>query len=115
MKNTLLACALVITTGLSSTAFAGSHASHETMHERHMERMTQELNLTEQQQERISTLNTQYAERYREMRRAHREEVRALLDKEQQAKMDTLREERREKMAKRHAENKRGDRAHGDH
>jgi Spy/CpxP family protein refolding chaperone len=112
MKHTLLACALALTTSLSAAAFAGAHSDHEGMHERHMERMTQELGLTAQQQEQIGNLNKGYAERSRDMRQAHREEVRKLLDAEQQAKMDAMREQRREQMIQRHADHARGDHGH---
>lgn len=114
MKHTLIACTLVLTTGLSAASMAGQHQDHKGMHDRHMEHMTRELGLTEQQQEQIGSVNSKYAERYRETRQAHRDEVRKLLNAEQQEKMETLRDERREKMAKRHADYKRGDQAQSD-
>lgn len=115
MKHTLLACALALTTGLSAAAVAEAHTHHDAMQPRHMEHMTEALGLTTRQQEQIGKLHSQYAERLGKLRQAHREDVRNLLDPEQQAKMDAMREQRREQMAKRHAEHKRGDHEHDNH
>lgn len=115
MKHSLIACALALTASLSATTIAAEPDNHKGLQARDMEHMTQELGLTEQQQEQIANLNSKYAERYREMRQSHREEVGRLLNAEQQVKMATLREERRERMIKRHAEYKRGDQAQRDH
>ncbi len=98
MKHTFIACALVLATGFSAPGFAGQHKDHEGMHERRMERMAEELNLTDEQQDKIGAINSKYAKQYRELSQAHRKEVRKILSKDQQEKMQTLREERREEM-----------------
>lgn len=103
MKHTLIACVLVIATGFSAAGFAGQHKGAEKMQVRHMDRMAQELELSAEQKEQIGTLNSLYAERYRELSQAHRKEVRSLLNEEQQTKMQQMREERHEKMSERHA------------
>lgn len=102
MKHTLIACVLVMAGGFSAAGFAGPHKDADSMHERHMERMAKELDLNSDQQEQISTINREYSERYRELSQAHRDEVGNLLNEEQRTKMQTMRDERRNKMAKNH-------------
>lgn len=103
MKHTLIACVLAMAGGFSAVGFAGQHKDADSMHERRMEHMTQELDLNSDQQEQISTINREYAKRYRELSQAQRDEVGHLLNEEQQAKMQTMRDERRNKMAKNRA------------
>lgn len=115
MKHTLIACALVVAGGFSAAGFAAQHNDAESMHARHLDRMALELELSAEQKEKIGTLNGTYAERYRELSQAHRQEVRNLLNEEQQARMQQMRKERHEKMSEHHARHADGKhRAHAD-
>jgi Spy/CpxP family protein refolding chaperone len=100
MKHTLLACVLVFASGFSAASFAEQPKHMEGAHERRMERMTQELGLSADQQTRIGALNNTYAERYHELSQTHRDEVRKLLSEDQQAKMQKMHDERRDRMAR---------------
>lgn len=103
MKHTLIACVLVMATSFSAAGFAGQHKDGKGMHERHMERMAAELDLTAEQQDQIGNINSKYAKQYRELSQSHRKEIQSLLNKEQQEKMKALRDERRDKMADYHS------------
>ena len=88
MKKFLLATTLIVAAGLSSVLLAAPAAGDR--HERGMERMTEALSLTTEQQEQI--------------RQIHEEEgakLDAVLTAEQREKADAMHEERRERMEER--------------
>lgn len=101
MKKILLASVMVIATGFSGALLADHHGKTGDRHQKHMQYMSEQLELSSEQQTQLQSLHEQHGEQYRALREQHRTEVNAILSEEQQTKMTEMRESKREKMAKR--------------
>jgi len=102
---------MIVTLTLFSTlAFAGSPM--EKGADRHMKKMAQELNLTQEQQEEIREIRQEKGEEMRELHKETQEEIRDVLNEEQRAQYDQHQkdrmekwEEKKEKWKERHGNN----------
>lgn len=115
MKKTLLATVMVIATGFSGALLADEHGKAGDRHEKYMQHMTKELDLSSEQQTQLKGIYEKHGAEHRALREKHQSEVNAVLNTDQQAKLADLREKKREKMAERWKEGKkkRADKADG--
>src|SRR5690554_5423418 len=108
MKPILIAGLFTLTTALATSTLAATEAPGKH-HQRHMERMASELQLTEQQQEQLRGIHQQQQrEQMRTLREQRQEQVNAVLTEEQRSKLQELREQRREEMRKHMQERRQG-------
>lgn len=104
MKKTLIA--LVIAT-VGATVAIGSYASseryghHENRMEHRIERMTERLNLTVEQQGQIKSLFEQQQEAYKAARQQMQENIRSVLNDEQKTTFDEMRSRHEDRMKQR--------------
>lgn len=111
MKHFLIAGLFTLATA-ASTAVLAEPADKERFHDRHMQRMASELQLTEQQQEQLREVHKEQFEKMKALHEERREKVEAILTDEQRDKWQELHEKRREDMKKHmreHRDHKRGD------
>lgn len=107
MKPILIAGLFTLTTALATSTLAATEAPGKH-HQRHMERMASELQLTEQQQEQLRGIHQQQREQMRTLREQRQEQVNAVLTEEQRSKLQEMREQRREEMRKHMQERRQG-------
>ena len=102
MKKTLIAGLFALTTAASGVALAmpGMHGDMGKHHERHMERIATELELTAEQQEQLRAVHEEQFEKMKALHEEKKERGDASLTEEQREKMQQMREEKREKMKK---------------
>lgn len=101
MKKTLIAGLFALTTATAGAALAAPDAANTGKHhERHLERMASELQLTTEQQEQLRAVHSEQFEKMKALREEKQQKVDAILTDEQRTKLQQLREERREKMQK---------------
>lgn len=105
MKNLLLASITAITIGLSGSVFAGSDKSGE-YHHRHMDRLTEKLDLTPEQQEQVREIKKEQMEKHREVHEQSRERMNEVLNDEQRQRFEEFHKENHERMKKMHGERK---------
>ena len=87
---------MIATLALFSTvAFAGSPM--EKGADRHVQRMTQELNLNEEQQQEVREIYREKGEEMRELHKETQEEIRDVLNDEQLTQYDQHQKDRMEK------------------
>lgn len=106
MKKTLLATVMVLATGFSGALLADSHGKSGDRYEKHMQYMTEKLELSSEQQGQLKGLHEKQREQRRALRETHQAEVNAILTQEQQAKMAEMRAEKHENMKKHWEEGK---------
>ncbi|SES20119.1 hypothetical protein [Halopseudomonas bauzanensis] len=108
MKKTLMAGLFALTTAASCVALAmpGMDGDKGRYHERHMERIATELELTTEQQEQLRAVHEEQFEKMKALHDERKEKVDAILTDEQRQKMQQMREEKREKMKKHMEERK---------
>jgi periplasmic protein CpxP/Spy len=101
---------IVTLTLFSAAAFAGSPM--EKGADRHVQKMTQELNLNEEQQQEVREIYREKGEEMRELHKETQEEIRDVLNDEQRAQYDQHQkdrmekwEEKKEKWKERHGNN----------
>ena len=99
MKKFLLATTLIVAAGLSSVLLAAPTAGDR--HERGMERMTEALSLTTEQQEQIRQIHEEEGAKLKSIREEGKARMDAVLTAEQREKADAMHEERRERMEER--------------
>ena len=105
MKTILIASALALTTALSAPVIAGPgmDADHG---ERMMQRMTERLGLSAEQQEQIRTIHVEQMARHKEIRQQTKSRMQEVLTDEQEQKLQEMHAERRKAMKdKYHAPN----------
>lgn len=109
MKHTLIAGLFALAT--ATTALAAPDDMHK-YHERHMERLSSELQLTTEQQEQVRAVHKEQFDKMKELHQEKQEKIRAILTDEQRTQWEELREERRDKMKKhmKDRKDKRGER-----
>lgn len=99
MKPILIAGLLALSTAASASVLAAPEDMSK-YHDRHMQRMTSELQLTEEQQQQLRTVHQEQFDKMKALHQEKQEKVEAILTDEQRSKWQELREERREKMKK---------------
>lgn len=95
-KATTLALALFTSAALAGAVHAGGF-HHGPNPDRMVKHMTEELDLTDQQQSRIKAIVEEQGTKMRALHEATKGKINQVLTPEQQAKAKTLREERMEK------------------
>lgn len=113
MKKTLIAGLFAFTTAVSCAALAmpGMDRNMSKYHDKHMERMATELELTAEQQEQMRSLHEEHFEKMKALHEEKKEKVNAILNDEQREKMQQMHEEKREQM-KQHMQDRKD--RHGD-
>lgn len=113
MKHFLIAGLFTLATAVSAAALA-EPADKAGYHDRHMQRMASELQLSEQQQEQLREVHKEQFEKMKALHEERQEKIEGILTDEQRAKWQELREQRREDMKKHmreHRGHKRGEAA----
>ncbi len=100
MKKTLIAGLFAFTTAVSGAALAmpGMDKDMGKHHEKHLDRMATELELTAEQKEQLRAVHEEQHEKFKALHDEKKQKINAILTEEQQEKMQELREEKREKM-----------------
>ncbi|SDS52151.1 hypothetical protein SAMN05216198_2137 [Halopseudomonas litoralis] len=100
MKKTLIAGLFTFTTAVSCAALAmpGNDKDMEKYHEKHLDRIATELELTAEQKEQMRSVHEEQFEKMKALHEEKQEKVDAILTDEQREKMQEMREEKREKM-----------------
>lgn len=100
MKKTLIAGLFAFTSVVSCAALAmpGHDRDMEKYHDRHMDRMAAELELTAEQKEQMRSVHEEQFEKMKALHEEKKEKVNAILNDEQREKMQQMHEEKREKM-----------------
>lgn len=103
MRKMLIASAFALTTVISAPVFAGSgvEADHG---ERMMQRMTEKLGLSAEQQEQIRTIHTEQMARHKDIREQTKSRMQEVLTDEQEKKLQELHNERRKSMKRKYHE-----------
>lgn len=105
MKNFLLASVTAITIGLSGSVFAGYEKGGE-YHDRYMDRLTEKLDLTPEQQEQVREIKKEQMEKHREVHEQSQERMNDVLNDEQRQRFEEFHKENRDRMKKMHGERK---------
>jgi len=114
MKNILIASLFTLTTAASAAAFAAPDDMGK-YHDRHMQRMSSELQLTEEQQQQLRAIHQEQFGKMKALHEEKQEKVNAILTEEQRGKWQELREQRRADMKKHMQDRKeRKDRTRGE-
>lgn len=111
MKPILIAALLSLST-VASTSLLAAPGDMGKYHDRHLQRMTTELQLTEEQQQQLGDLHKEQLDKMKALHQEKQEKVNAILTEEQRGKWQEMREQRREEMKKHMQERKdrKGDR-----
>ena len=113
MKKTLIAGLFALTSAVSCAALAmpGNDQDMGRHHDRHMDRIATELELTAEQKEQMRSVHEEHFEKMKALHEEKKEQVAAILNDEQREKMQEMREERREKMKQhmQHRQDRKGD------
>lgn len=97
MKNILIASLFALTTAASAAAMAAPEHMGK-YHDKHMQRMSSELQLTEEQQQELRAVHKEQFGKMKALHEEKQEKVNAILTDEQRGKWQEMREQRREKM-----------------
>ncbi|PRB80605.1 periplasmic heavy metal sensor [Pseudomonas sp. MYb185] len=101
MKKILIAGLFALTTATAGAALAAPDAAEMGKHhQKHLERLASELQLTAEQQEQLRAVHTEQFEKMKALRDEKQQKVDAILTDEQRTKLQELRDNRREKMKK---------------
>lgn len=105
MKTTLFGLFLagLLATGISiSSAYANE--GHHGHHERMMEHMNKELNLTDEQRARVEAVFKEQHAKYQALHEETKTKLDAILNDEQKAKMEEMKAERKARWEKKREE-----------
>lgn len=105
MKKLIIASSLALATAFSGSLLAGT--SGDAYHQRHLERMSERLDLTPEQQREVGELHREQFEKHKALREETTSRMNEILTEEQREKLEQLRKERSEKMKQHHG--KRGE------
>ncbi len=105
MKKKIATIALIFTLPLTSYAFSGGDMSESpAIRAQKIEKMTKSLNLSSEQEAKLSTLFEEQGIKYKAIHEETRKQMETFLTKEQLAKMDAMREKHHQKWEKEHGE-----------
>lgn len=99
MKAILIASLLALSTAASASALAAPGDTGR-YHDRHMQRMTSELQLSDEQQQQVRAVHQQQFDKMKALHEESQQQIDAILTDEQRSKWQELREQRREEMKK---------------
>lgn len=100
MNKTLIGLALALSIPLTALAEAGQKSQECRWHGPRMERLTKELNLTDQQKAQVETIFKEQKEKYKAIHEETRTRLKSVLTEEQMTKMDEMRQRRLERWKK---------------
>lgn len=106
MKTSLVALLMAFIFPLTGFAFFGGHDG--ARHEKHLDKMAQELNLTDVQKKQVEAIFKEQGEKMKATHDETHARLAKVLTPEQVKKMDDLRRERQEKWAKKWHDKKAG-------
>ncbi|WP_150303468.1 Spy/CpxP family protein refolding chaperone [Pseudomonas saliphila] len=106
MRNLLIASVTAITLGLSGSVFAAQHKGGGEHKDRYMDRLTEELDLSAEQQEQFREIKKEQMEKHREIHEESKERMDEVLDEEQRERFDEFHEKNRDKMMKNYGDKK---------
>ncbi|MBL1264268.1 hypothetical protein [Candidatus Methylomicrobium oryzae] len=97
MNKTLLTLAFVTIFPLTAAAFPGDQASGSEEHQKHrIERLTQELQLTDQQKNEVEAIFKEQHDKFKALHDETHSKLGTVLTPEQMTKLDELKKQRRE-------------------
>ena len=105
MKNLLLASVTAIALGLSGSVLANPDKDGEH-NDRHMDRLTEKLELTPAKQEQFREIKKEQMEKHREIHEESKERMDEVLNDEQRQRFEEIHKEKRDKMKKMHGDKK---------
>jgi protein CpxP len=95
MKKTLLTLAIVLTFPLTVAAFSGGHGPGSEEHQKHrIERLTKELNLTDEQKTKVEAIFKEQQEKFKALHEETHTKLGTVLSPEQVSKLDELKKQR---------------------
>lgn len=95
MNKKIIAIALAFVLPLTAAAFPGSGEGRH--HGKRMERLTKELNLTDEQRTQLETVFKEQHEKYKTIHEETRGRMKEVLTEEQMTKLDEMNQRRHEK------------------
>ena len=105
MKNKIATIALIFTLPLTVHAFSGGDMGDSPeIRAQKIERMTKSLNLSPEQEAKLTNLFEAQGTKYKAIHEETRKQMETFLTKEQLAKMDAMREKRHQKWKKEHGD-----------
>jgi protein CpxP len=97
MNKTLLTIALVMTFPLTAAAFPGeSGPGREEHHKHRIERLTQELKLTDDQKSKVEAIFKEQHDKFKALHEETHGKLGAVLSPEQMTRLEALKKQRRE-------------------
>lgn len=95
MKKTLLTLAIVLTFPLTAAAFPGGHGPGSEEHQKHrIERLTKELNLTDEQKTQVEAIFKEQHDKFKALREETHAKLGTVLSPEQMTRMEELKKQR---------------------
>jgi protein CpxP len=96
MNKKIITLALALALPLTVAAFPGDQADFEGRHANRVERLTKELNLTPEQKTKVEAIFKEQHEKFKTIHEETRKRLEEVLSKEQMAKMDDMKKQRRQ-------------------
>lgn len=106
MNKKIVAIALALVLPLTAAAFPGGKGG-EGRHAKRMERLTKELNLTEEQRTQLDAVFKEQQDKFKTIHEETRARLKNVLTEEQMTKMDELKERRHEQWKEKRHEKRR--------
>lgn len=103
MKKILLTLALALVLPITAMAFGGGDQGPGWRHGPRMERLTKELNLTDEQKTKMEAIFKEQHEKVQAIREESKTKLQTVLSPEQITKMDELKKQHREKWPQKRA------------
>ncbi|UAW97356.1 hypothetical protein KEM63_11050 [Halopseudomonas nanhaiensis] len=103
MKKILISSAFALAAVMSAPTMAGAHMDKEHG-EKHMQRLTEKLDLTPEQQEQVKSIYKEQMEKHKEIKEEGKKRMSEVLNDEQEKKLEEMHKERKEEMKKKYGE-----------
>ncbi|SDS62406.1 hypothetical protein SAMN05216421_1865 [Halopseudomonas xinjiangensis] len=103
MKKILIASAFALATAISAPSMANTGMDKEHG-ERHMQRLTEKLDLTSEQQEQVRNIYQEQMQKHKEIKEQGKQRMSEVLNDEQEKKLEEMHKERQERMKKKYGE-----------
>ena len=103
MKKILISSAFALAAVMSAPSMAGEHMDKEHG-EKHMQRMTERLDLTPEQQEQVKSIYQEQMQKHKQIKEEGKKRMSEVLNDEQEQKLEQMHQERKEKMKKKYGE-----------
>ena len=108
MKKLIIAASFALATGPSGSLLAVTDQSQP--HQRHLDRLSERLELTPEQKREVGELHAQQYEKRKALREETRTRMNEILDAEQREKLEAMHRERAERMQQHHGKHHRSER-----